>query len=96
MVFVGVSEITPYMLFVLAIAVVVLTWTELGLKVNTAISDIKRFGTQQRITFVISLLILSSTAVNAFTTWGWFSALGWFNSGVFVTSGFFILLEAFN
>lgn len=91
--FLGEDLITPYLVFVFAIVVVLITWTELGLKLFTGWSRLKRFSNQQIITFVVSVLVLLSTGLSAFFP-GSFGFLGWFNGGVFVASGAVIILEA--
>lgn len=92
-VFFGSDVITPYLMFVFGVVVVLITWTELGLKRYTDFSRLNKFSNQQMVTFVVSVMVLLSTGLSAFMTVP-FSFLGWFNSGVFVASGAVIILEA--
>lgn len=95
-VFFGGSVVTPYLLFVFGLVVVLLTWSELGLKRYTDFSRLRRFGSQQLVTFVVSVLVLLSTGLGAFVPGlnDAVLALGWFNSGIFVVSGLVVIMEA--
>lgn len=87
------EAITPFVYFGLAIPVVLLSWTEVGLKKWSDWSKLSSFTNQQLLTFSVSIAVILSTGLAAFVP-GVAIFLGWFNGGVFAIAGLTIMLEA--
>lgn len=86
------NNVTDYFQIILALISYVIVTAELGLKIYTPISKLKKLSNQQLVTFATAnIVVLSSILVTMYPS---IEFLTIFNSGLFMAQGFTIMLEA--